>query len=252
MTITTTTKSREDASALTTLVERALDVLGPQESELSDSSQQGRTTYYEYSSSGFASNDPKFKQSQPDGGTWVLTLLRVLTFRTRLLMQILPTIQQILTTAERVEHPKPNQRSVNFHVSESARQWVRQIFDKFENANERLAERLGQANAERYDEIRKLKSQSDPTSTDQAEGPAKSMFRPPTVFHDSGVGTSIMTPAEIPASVASHLSFMSSLAEGSSRRVPKTPAAVVLGLSTFECEICGNMVFGIKNRTQWK
>lgn len=241
---------------MTFIVERALEILSPQELALNDS-EQGRLPGNRNTSAGVATDDPKGIPGQLNRRrTWVLILLRTLTFRTRLLMQILPTIQQILTTAELAECQKANDTPISFHVSENARQWVRQIFDKFENADKRLAERLGQANAQRYDEIRKLNSQTDPSSIDQAvgsaEGPTKSLFRPPTTFHDSGVGTSILTPAEIAASVASHSSFAQSLAESSSRRVPKTPKAVVSGRKRFECAICGNMVSGIKNRTQWK
>lgn len=167
-------------------------------------------------------------------------------------MELLPTIQQILTTAERGKRHMKGRVPQNFSVSEAARQWVRQVFDKFEDADEALAERLGQANSQRYEEIRRLKGQTD-AHAQLAEEPdgTKTLFRPPTTIHDSGLGTSIITPADVPASNASHSSFASSVADDSSRRVPKTPEAVAQS-KPFECEICGSLVSTIKNRAQWK
>ena len=137
-------------------------------------------------------------------------------------------------------------------MSNAAQQWIRQVFDKFENANVALAERLGEANAQRYDEIRRLKSQHDePAELVPPSDSAKFLFRAPNTIHDSGLGTSIMTPVDDSLSVASHSSLASSAADESSRRVPKTPKAVTQG-KAFECEICGSLRSNIKNRAEWK
>lgn len=182
----------------------------------------------------------------------VTSLLPALRFRTRLLMDLLPIIQQILISTEYGNRPRKRLQTVEFYVSEAAREWVRQIIDRFEQADNALADRLGEANRQRYDDLRRLKDEEESTVDPPEElEKTKSQFRPLTTARDSGLGTSIITPVETPASVASHSSFVSSLADGTSRRVPKTPDGVARG-EPFQCEICGQTLRTITNRAQWK
>lgn len=172
----------------------------------------------------------------------ISSLLRVLNLRTRLLMDLCPTIEHITTSIEYGSRPKDKRIPLVFHVSDAAQQWVRQILDRFELADSSLAERLGEANWQRYN---KLRGQKDGDT--QTEEP-KSVFHP---LRDSALGTSILTPTQNSLSSASHSSFASSIAEQGVRRVPKTPDAVSTG-APFVCEICGNTVTNVRNRTQWK
>ncbi|KIW23483.1 uncharacterized protein PV07_11677 [Cladophialophora immunda] len=238
-------------SNLKVLIEKASHVLTAEDSDLS-TLQRHDATDEEDSDAESVSGGDEDDSPWPPAESWATTLLRVLSFRTRLLMDLLPTIQQILTTSERGYRPYKTQPPSKFHASEAARHWIRQILDRFQDADGPLAERLGEANSQRYDELRREKDPSDSTFiiTEGAARP-KSFFRPAITIYDSGLGTSIITPGAIPASAASHSSFLPSLADGTSRRVPKTPNAVALGIP-FNCEICGHRLTTIKDRTQWK
>lgn len=79
---------------------------------------------------------------------------------------------------------------------------------------------------------------------------AKSVFRPHSAFHDSGIGTS--NPAQTQYT-PSHTSFQSSNTEGEhkSLRVPATPLEVHDGIP-FECFICKSFLTNIKTRVDWK
>ncbi|EXJ67422.1 uncharacterized protein A1O5_09435 [Cladophialophora psammophila CBS 110553] len=247
---TSSEHSQLSASNLQVLIEKASHVLTAEDSDLSTLQEPGATD--EESSNDESASDGEDKSPSPRTKPWTTALLRVLRFRTKLLMDLLPTIQQILTTTERGQRPDKTRPSSKFHASEAARQWVRQVFDRFQDADESLAERLGEANAQRYDELRPDKDQSDSAVVlHEGVDQAKSLFRPATTIRDSGLGTSIITPAEMPASVASQSSFLPSIADGTSRRVPKTPDAVALGIP-FQCEICTRTLSTIKDRTQWK
>jgi hypothetical protein len=76
---------------------------------------------------------------------------------------------------------------------------------------------------------------------------AQSVFKPTSLFHDSGLGSSI------PASIASHRSFASSLASNAkgSLRVPDAPAEVALG-KPFKCDFCGHRLLNTRTRVDWK
>ena len=79
---------------------------------------------------------------------------------------------------------------------------------------------------------------------------AKSVFRPHSAFHGSGIGTSILAQTQ---HTTSHTSFQSSNTEGEheSLRVPATPAEVYEGIP-FQCYICKSMLTNIKTRVDWK
>ena len=160
-------------------------------------------------------------------------------------------------------------RGAVFAVSEAARPWVSNVSDKFDKADTKLVERLGESNWQRFLTVRARMSQiasapksvlapqieKIPVRTVFKESP-RSVFRPLSMFHDSGLGSSIpstLAPSHYAQSVASHTSFITSLAEGeeSGRRVPPTPVEVASG-EPFRCEICGHQLFNIRNRIDWK
>ena len=178
--------------------------------------------------------------------------------RTECLLDLVPTMERSLTHAIKISSESSANRTP-FSVTEAARPFVLMIADKFTNASIKLIERLGEANWQRYVQIRE---KMDETSNRYhvvvtQEGHSKcipqSVFAPCTLFHNSGIGTSVATVTEHAASVASHTSFISSNAEESrgSLRVPTMPAEVSEG-KPFQCFICKNMLFKIRTRVEWK
>ena len=152
------------------------------------------------------------------------------------------------------EDPIVGPHGITFHVTESAKQYVLQVHDKFRNAPKALVERLGEANWQRFIRIRSSMQQEQEASENKTEpATAKSTFAPVSKFHDSGLGSSVPSRSRIAASVASHSSFVSSRADSGvgKLRVPPTPENVGLGLP-FECFICGLRQSKIKNRVDWK
>ncbi|KAL9118833.1 MAG: hypothetical protein Q9187_004614 [Circinaria calcarea] len=141
---------------------------------------------------------------------------------------------------------------IPFTVSEAARPFVLNVLDKFPLADSKLIERLGESNWQRYMTIRATMDQIN-KHTIFGKEPPRSVFTPYSVFHDSGMGTSMASASHYAASVASHTSFISSQAEegNSTMRVPPTPPEVALN-EPFECFICGHELFKIRNRVDWK
>ena len=185
------------------------------------------------------------------------------------LMDLVPTMERTLAHLDATAQKAHRRPGVVFAVSEAARPWVSNLSDKFDKADTKLVERLGESNWQRFLTVRARMSQIASAPKDvlapcfekipaQAvfkENP-QSIFRPVSMFHDSGLGSSIPSapgPSHYAQSMASHTSFITSLAEGedSSRRVPPTPAEVAAG-KPFRCEICGYQLFSIKNRIDWK
>jgi hypothetical protein len=137
-----------------------------------------------------------------------------------------------------------------FRVSEPADFFVRHVGDKFPKADVNLVQRMGQANWERRERIREqmdVASRTDQVYVNEDPAIAQSVFKPTSLFHDSGLGSSI------PASIASHRSFASSLASNAkgSLRVPDAPAEVALG-KPFKCDFCGHRLLNTRTRVDWK
>jgi hypothetical protein len=165
-----------------------------------------------------------------------------------LLMNLLPSLQHLLDYHSRkaATFPKASGNAA-FQASQAADPYISIVREKFPQANEELVKRLGQANWQRHQAIRKMMSEQLESNEDEI-ATANSVFQPISMFHDSGLGTSMATPT-----VASHSSFRTSATEGGlgSLRVPDTPAEVDLG-KPFKCEICSKRVTKVKNRYHWK
>lgn len=238
---------------LLSLLDKVLYTLIPedaQEMEPGPFTQSGTDESDEESSASEVENHPHLRP--PRRATLIDALLRVLDLRTRLLMQILPTIEQVVASSERGNRPPKKAKEEAFQMSSAADLWYRQILDKFGDIDDALAQRLGEANRQRFDDLRRVRARATSTTINvQDIEQAKSYFHPLASIRDSGLGTSIVTPTEAPMSVASHSSFASSIIDGTSRRVPKTPAAVSLG-EPLTCEICCQVLLSIRTRTQWK
>ncbi|MCJ1327768.1 hypothetical protein MMC10_004443 [Thelotrema lepadinum] len=186
------------------------------------------------------------------------------------LMELLPSIEQSYAYLQLSwDHPGTSKGRV-FSVSTEALPFIQRVADRFNKAETDLVHRLGESNWQRFMIVR---AQMDQTSQFGQQGQVaeervseppisvifkedskpKSMFLPQTLFHDSGLGTSIASALSQARSDASHTSFLSSCSGDleSSLRVPKTPAAVGLA-EPFLCEICGKNLHRIRNRVDWK
>ncbi|KAJ5918365.1 hypothetical protein N7454_010740 [Penicillium verhagenii] len=159
------------------------------------------------------------------------------------LMDLVPAIErQVLSLQQRVTHQIPSQDEV-FLMSQSAQPFARRISDRFANAPTFLVERLAAVNWERFVRIRNRVE-------DEKAGDTRITIEPHSVFHDSGVGTSVFTRSQYAATAASHKSFLSIADEqGQGRpRVPQLPHEPGL---PFKCEYCHKLIF-MRNRISWK
>lgn len=167
---------------------------------------------------------------------------------TTCLMDLLPSMEDTLACSQDVNEDH-NEAPAEFQVSGPARTYIINISHQFEKADIRLVERLGEANWQRHTAIRNgLEAQ-----VEEEEMIPKSIFRPVSLFRDSALGSSMPAQSSYAATMASHSSFVSSLADAENGllRVPKTPKEVSQGVP-FDCEICGHKLNKIKNRVDWK
>jgi hypothetical protein len=134
-----------------------------------------------------------------------------------------------------------------FEVSGSAMIYVRNILDKFPNANFKLAQRLGEANWQRH---LKIRSSNQISKVELEVAGVKSVFRDSSVFPDSGLGSSMPSTSCYAPSASS---FLSKVGHDDSEyfRVPRAPTEVFEG-KPFKCFICGRLLTHIKNRVDWK
>jgi hypothetical protein len=165
------------------------------------------------------------------------------------LMDLLPSIERTAVIHKDIPASRIDviPTSVLFQVSKPAYAYVLQVRDKFPGADERLVERLGEANWQRRVRIREgLQEFTKEVATEAA----KSLFIPVSMFHDSGLGTSALAES---AYAQSHSSFRTTATESQvgTYRVPPTPKEVFESVP-FNCEICGHMLKNIKNRVDWK
>ncbi|KAL9106670.1 MAG: hypothetical protein Q9227_008322 [Pyrenula ochraceoflavens] len=205
-----------------------------------------------------SSSDNDSESSDDAAPAELIKHLRRIASLTKCLMALLPSLQRASYLTSNIEKYQASVSASSFKVSNPAYPFVSQILEKFQSINTRLADRLGQANWERYQRIRQrteIMSNSDPKDEQGVDlDPApKSLFQPMSMFHDSGIGSSCAPVSAYAVSNASHRSLLSDL-EGkdpSSLRVPETPAQVALG-QPFDCHICGRTLSNIKNRIHWK
>lgn len=138
-------------------------------------------------------------------------------------------------------------------VSDPAKLWVSQVCDKYPDAPLVLAERLGEANWQRFCRLR------IPQSVTFAEelGQARSVFhapgQPASEFRDSAIGSSLANRPDDSKSNASYNSFASSanVPDDLQNRVPLEPPEIALG-KPFPCSICFQVIGHVRNRADWK
>ncbi|OKP15161.1 hypothetical protein PENSUB_2203 [Penicillium subrubescens] len=119
--------------------------------------------------------------------------------------------------------------------------------DRFVNASIHLIERLAEANWERSIRIRAQQEEGEGLL---AVRDAQTFFKPYSIFHDSGIGSSIPTVSQYAATVASHTSFLSIAGEDAHGR-PRVPPLSQEYTRPFECDYCGRTV-SMRNRIEWK
>jgi len=175
-------------------------------------------------------------------------LLQDLEFRTLCLMDLVPTLELNLALAGKRRLREVQAAESPFRVSEPAHVYISLVRDKYNEADNRLIELLGEANWRRHVTIRRrmdaMMNNTEHGLDPLTEKDLMPSFLGPSVFHDSGLGTS---------SAVSHSSFVSSNASGdpTAARVPQMPAEVGLG-DPFQCIYCGYTIHNIKNRQDWK
>jgi hypothetical protein len=169
------------------------------------------------------------------------------------------------------------------NVAEPARPFVLIIKDRYPSMETNLVKRLGEANWERRERLRKkfelasamntASSRGGETSmnsdklTDRShqdsamEQPRPSSTMPSSIdlsstyqsiFDDnSSAFQSIQLPRMMAESVTSFASSMAGGGENSQRRVPSLPEGYKIR-SPFQCPICGETLKNIRNRGDWK
>ena len=162
------------------------------------------------------------------------------------LTELGPALEENVSLARRPQEPV-YPMAAPFSVSDPTRFYVQCVQEKFRNAPLQLVERLAEANWQRHVKIRhqmESAAQADSTWLDELSA-ARSVLRPYSEFHDSGLGTSHYAP--------SHSSFISSDSGNTERSigVPPTPPEVAAG-KPFQCYICGNVLSTVRNRIDWK
>lgn len=181
------------------------------------------------------------------------------------LMDLLPSMENTLSLIGEKDFSNKTASRLAFQVSGPARSYVLRVYDKFEKANTRLVERLGEANWQRHVSLRMnhrpnmhalpeaLEELIDETVEEVVEEAPKSVFVPVSLFQDSRLGSTLPAYSSYTATVASHSSFVSSLEDGENGelRVPPTPKEVFDEMP-FDCTICGHTLNKIKSRIDWK
>ena len=223
---------------------------------IEDADLENLTYYIEQSKAQF-SNDSDDGEYDSDGDSLSSSsddcnLGDDLKSRIQLMLDLIPTLESTIEHRERMLHEQLHKQGFKFSTSGPAQIYISLIHDKFPKASQKLKQRLGEANWQRHLNVRR---RMDQTGSDVNEKPiiSGSMFQPRTLFHDSGIGTTIVAKSEYAQTEASHTSFMSSIAqhEKGTLRVPATPTEVRLG-ERFKCYICGVLQTKIRNRIDWK
>ena len=173
-----------------------------------------------------------------------------------MIMDLIPTIESTIEHQKTIRLRPLNANAGKFQASGPAQIYVSLVRDKFPKASKKLQERLGEANWQRHLNIRRRMQQIEGRRQDNAVGKdteTGSLFQPQTLFHDSGIGTTVGSQSQYAQTEASHTSFMSSIAETGKGhpRVPPTPGEAGAG-KPFHCQLCGTMQTKIKNRIDWK
>ena len=172
--------------------------------------------------------------------------------RIQMILDLLPTLESTVEHQESLRHKHPHTKEPAFQASGPAQIYISLLHDNFPKASLQLKDRLGEANWQRHLNVR-LRMEQGATHGHDDGLKSESMFYPKTLFHDSGIGTTVAARSQHAPTEASHTSYVSSVGqiEKEALRVPPTPSEVGLG-EDFRCYICGHLQTKIKNRIDWK
>lgn len=168
-------------------------------------------------------------------------------FNTRCLMQLVPALEQNIVSSRKPRIPLDRPTSQTFSVSEPASTYISLAQQRFQDADLKLVQRLGEANWQRHVRLcTKLYGHQD--ERNEPSAPIAG-----SIFHDSGLGTTIPGSSQYVLSLASHASFASSVGKQGSPflQVPPMPPEIIAG-QKFVCALCGTTQSRIRNRIDWK
>lgn len=225
-------------SKLSLLVEKARALTDLSSSRKGDDSDEEKTI----NGSTISNSDSSVSESEGDQRA---RSNKHLTAFVQGLMDLGPAIETNLVEFEQKQKVTKQPTLLEFNVSGPAHTYVSVVRDKYPQAPTRLAERLGEANWQRHVFVRKMMHGEESLSiAEQAQE------KPVSLFHDSGIGTTLGAGSQYAATASS---FNSSIAEKEhgSLRVPPTPKDVIRGQS-FRCFLCQVVQRKIKNRIDWK
>lgn len=137
--------------------------------------------------------------------------------------------------------------------------YCRMMRDRFPQAKIQFIEKIGPQNWQRTNRIKQLRTQTvDEDDEDKSEHLAPLVTSTESVFHDSGLGSSIGSDAkdegafitlQVAKSVASVDSHMSH--DEDTEHLPPMPQEILEG-KPFHCFICEHIIKGVSNRPQWE
>ena len=171
------------------------------------------------------------------------------------LLELGPILHENLC-AQRIHAEEPRRPDAIFQVSDPAMAYIAMIRERYGQAEDQLIDRLGEANWQRHQYIRKRLDGAEThddrktQDLDEKEDRSQSDHNPYSLFRDSGIGTSIPTQEHSTPSLGSCQST-DITSEQARKRVPPTPKEVFEG-NAFKCFICGQMLSNIRNRVDWE
>ena len=238
------------------------------------------------------SSDSDTDSETNDNEELLVEIISQLRARNRCLIDLSATLDRPAADADFAELEKSRPSSLNhpssFNISGPAESWTRKVLDTFPSINITLAERLGEANWQRYQRVTKkleamvpLDSDSDSTEYSENDEVPELLGLTETnissrdqssVFSSqapksSGIGTTAPSMSQpnfentfprrkhIVKDVRSQATYTSVLTDDQGERgwlrIPALPKNALLG-KAFQCTVCGEKQKGIMNRTDWK
>lgn len=238
------------------------------------------------------SSDSDIDSETNDDEDLLVEIISQLRARNRCLIDLSATLDRPAADAGFAELEKSGPSSLNhrssINISGPAESWTRKVLDNFPGINITLAERLGEANWQRYQRVTKkleamvpLDSDTDSTEyseddevhglhdfteTNESSRDQSSLFSS-QVPKSSGMGTTATSMSRktfenmfprrkrVVKDVRSQATYTSMLTDDQGERgwlrIPALPKNALLG-KAFQCTVCGEKQKGIVNQTDWK
>ncbi|KAL6237463.1 hypothetical protein BDW75DRAFT_238252 [Aspergillus navahoensis] len=165
------------------------------------------------------------------------------------LIDLTPVVERYIRSLQRKAEVQYGPIGAVFRLSHRAQPYAMRIRDRFANAPTSLVERLAEANLERSIRLQTQEDEEEEVH-DHTNQQAVTLFKPFSLFQDSGLGSSIPTMSQYAATVASHTSFLSVAREDALGR-PRAPPLPREGGRPFRCGYCHRTV-SMRNRIEWK